>query len=54
MKAGTKLENTVSDTEVMVIRGATAVVECGGTSMLEQSPARDLRGPAAHLRLRRP
>jgi hypothetical protein len=54
MKAGTKLKSTVSDTEVMVIRGAAAVVECGGRSMLEERPARDFRGPAAHLRLRQP
>jgi hypothetical protein len=39
MKPGTKLKSAVCDTEVMVIRGAEAVVECGGAPMVEQSPA---------------
>jgi hypothetical protein len=39
MKPGTKLKSAVCDTEVMIIRGSDAVVECGGTPMVEQSPA---------------
>jgi hypothetical protein len=39
MKPGTKLKSTVCDTEVMVIRGSGAVVECGGTPMVEERPA---------------
>ena len=39
MKPGTKLKSAVCDTEVMVIRGTDAVVECGGAPMAEQSPA---------------
>jgi hypothetical protein len=38
MKPGTKLKSAACDTEVMVIRGA-AVVECGGTPMVEERPA---------------
>jgi hypothetical protein len=38
MKPGTKLTSTVCDTQVMVIRGTDAVVECGGAPMVEQSP----------------
>jgi len=39
MKPGTKLKSTVCDTEVMVIRGSGAVVECGGAPMAEVRPA---------------
>jgi len=39
MKPGTKLKSAVCDTEVMVIRGADADVECGGAPMVEQTPA---------------
>lgn len=39
MKPGTKLKSTVCDTEVMVIRGTDAVVECGGAPMTEEKPA---------------
>ena len=39
MKPGTKLKSTVCDTEVMVIRGSGAVVECGGAPMAEERPA---------------
>jgi len=39
MKPGTKLKSAVCDTEVMVIRGATIVVECGGSPMVEEKPA---------------
>ena len=40
MKPGTKLRSAVCDTEVMVIRaGDEAVVECGGSPMVEQAPA---------------
>jgi len=39
MKAGTKLKSRVCDTEVMVIRGGDAVVECGGAPMAEERPA---------------
>ncbi|HMK87790.1 MAG TPA: hypothetical protein VK437_17630 [Steroidobacteraceae bacterium] len=38
MKPGTKLKSAVCDTEVMVIRGGDALVECGGAPMLDQSP----------------
>jgi hypothetical protein len=39
MKPGTKLKSTVCDTEVMVIRGSGALVECGGAPMAEERPA---------------
>jgi hypothetical protein len=39
MKPGTKLKSTVCDTEVMVIRGSNAVVECGGAVMVDERPA---------------
>ena len=39
MKPGTKLKSTVCDTEIMVIRGSGAVVECGGAPMAEERPA---------------
>jgi len=40
MKPGTKLKSAVCDTEVMVIRGgATVIVECGGSPMVEERPA---------------
>jgi hypothetical protein len=39
MKPGTKLKSAVCDTEVMVIRGGDAVVECGGAPMLDERPA---------------
>ena len=39
MKPGMKLKSTVCDTEVMVIRGTGAVVECGGSPMAEERPA---------------
>jgi len=39
MKAGTRLKSIVCDTEVMVIRGADVVVECGGAPMAEARPA---------------
>ena len=39
MKPGMKLKSTVCDTEVMVIRGAAAVVECGGAPMVDERPA---------------
>jgi len=39
MKPGTKLKSAVCDTEVMVIRGADLVVECGGEPMAEQASA---------------
>jgi hypothetical protein len=39
MKPGTKLKSAVCDTEVMVVRAADAVVECGGTPMAEERPA---------------
>ena len=38
MKPGTKLKSAVCDTEVMVIRGTDAVVECGGAPMVEEKP----------------
>lgn len=46
MKAGMKLKSAVCDTEVMVIRGGGAMVDCGGTPMAAERPAQ--RGmPAA-------
>lgn len=36
MKPGTKLKSVVCDTEVMVIRAADVVVECGGAPMVEE------------------
>jgi hypothetical protein len=39
MKPGARLKSTVCDTEVMVIRAAAVVVECGGAPMAEQAPA---------------
>jgi hypothetical protein len=39
MKPGTKLKSVVCDTEVMVIRGSDAVVECGGAPMADERPA---------------
>jgi len=39
MKPGTKLKSAVCDTEVMVIRGSDAVVECGGAPMVDEKPA---------------
>jgi hypothetical protein len=39
MKPGTKLKSAVCDTEVMVIKGTDAVVECGGAPMAEEKPA---------------
>ena len=39
MKPGTKLKSTVCDTEVMVVRAADAVIECGGAPMAEERPA---------------
>ena len=38
MKPGTKLKSAVCDTEVMVIRGSDAVIECGGAPMAEEKP----------------
>jgi hypothetical protein len=46
MKPGMKLKSTVCDTEVMVIRGSVAVVECGGAPMAEERPA-ERGSPAA-------
>lgn len=39
MKAGTKLKSAVCDTEVMVIKGGDAVLECGGAPMGADKPA---------------
>jgi hypothetical protein len=39
MKPGTKLKSAVCDTEVMVVRGGDAIVECGGMPMAEERPA---------------
>jgi hypothetical protein len=38
MKAGMKLKSAVCDTEVMVIRGSGAVVDCGGAPMAAERP----------------
>jgi hypothetical protein len=42
MKPGTKLKSAVCGTEVMVIRGTDAVVDCGGAPMSDGKPA-DMR-----------
>jgi hypothetical protein len=39
MKPGTKLKSAVCDTEVMVVRGADVVIECGGAPMGDERPA---------------
>ena len=39
MKPGSKLKSAVCDAEVMVIRGANVVVDCGGAPMAEERPA---------------
>lgn len=39
MKPGTKLKSSTCDTEIMVIRGANLVVECGGRPMSDVRPA---------------
>jgi len=39
MKPGTKLKSAVCDTEVMVVRGSDAVVDCGGEPMAADRPA---------------
>jgi hypothetical protein len=39
MKPGTKLKSAVCDTEVMVVRAADAIIECGGLPMSEERPA---------------
>lgn len=36
MKPGSKLKSATCDTEVMVIRAADHVVECGGVPMVEE------------------
>jgi len=39
MKPGTRLKSAVCDTEVVVIRGGEAVIECGGSPMVEGDAA---------------
>ena len=39
MKPGTRLKSAACDTEVMVIRSANGVIECGGAPMSEDKPA---------------
>jgi hypothetical protein len=39
MKPGTKLKSAVCDTEVMVIKGADVVVDCGGAPLAAERPA---------------
>jgi hypothetical protein len=39
MKPGTKLKSAVCDTEVMVVRAADVIVECGGAPMSDERPA---------------
>ncbi len=39
MKPGTRLKSATCDTEVMVIKGSDALVECGGAPMAEAKPA---------------
>ena len=38
MKPGTKLKSAVDDTEVMVIKAANVIVNCGGAPMAETRP----------------
>lgn len=39
MKPGKKLKSAACDTEVMVVRGADVVLECGGVPMVDERPA---------------
>ena len=39
MKPGKKLKSAACDTEVMVVKGSGAVVECGGAPMVDDRPA---------------
>ena len=39
MKPGTKLKSAVCDTEVMVVRAADTVIDCGGVPLVEERPA---------------
>lgn len=39
MKPGTRLKSAACDTEVMVIRGSSVTVDCGGAPMVEAKPA---------------
>ena len=39
MKPGKKLKSAACDTEVMVVRGSDAVLECGGVPMVDERPA---------------
>jgi hypothetical protein len=39
MKPGTRLKSAACDTEVMVIRTAGGLIECGGAAMAEAKPA---------------
>ena len=39
MKPGTRLKSATCDTEVMVIRTAGGMIECGGAPMAEAKPA---------------
>ena len=56
MKPGARLKSAVCDTEVMVIRGSGAVVECGGVPMAADRPAphRDVPVPRAQDAQERP
>ena len=49
MKAGSKLESTACDTQVMVIRNTQeeAVIECGGAAMVAAPAPRDKVEPTA-------
>ncbi|MYL98073.1 hypothetical protein GR702_09855 [Novosphingobium sp. FGD1] len=38
MKPGTRLKSAACDTEVMVIRAAEGLIECGGSPMEEAKP----------------
>lgn len=39
MKPGSKLKSQSCDTEVMVIRGGSGQIECGGVAMADNKPA---------------
>lgn len=49
MKPGTKLKSATCDTEVMVIRGANLVVDCGGLPMSEARAAQAQLPDPAHM-----
>ena len=45
MKTGSRLVSAVSTTEVMVVKGADVVLECGGEPMVDPGAERRLADP---------